>query len=166
MAKNHSIMCIILDFVDFNPPSVPSFPKYFNFSYIQVLYIPGYLCGPFIIVSDQLYFFLRGSSEPHTILQCQASTRVTSDIMNIWVSLWISFFNNCWCFGCLVHFCACGDCMLLPSKTTNTFLWVVKANLESVIMYMQRWKYFHHIHHFALNNSYFHQHWSYRYPWV
>lgn len=156
MAKNHSLPHIILDFVGHNPPLVPSFPKYLDFSYIQVLYIPCCLCG-LSIFFFWFFPFLIGSLELHIIVRCQATARVTG-IMKIWVSLWIYFLNNCICFGC-PFFAVDRDCMMFLSRmTTSSFLWVVKANLESVIMYVHRWKYFHHIYHFALNNSNFHPH--------
>lgn len=159
MAENHYlIMCIILDFVGFNPLSVPSFPKYLDFSHIQILYVSGYLCGLSIFVSDQLYSFLKRvirTTHSITISGYYRSNRHTW-----WTfEFHYGFLSLITAYVLAVLFCGCGVCMMLLSRmTTNTFLGVVKANLESVIMYMHRWKYFHHIHHFALNGSNFHLH--------
>lgn len=154
MAKNHYLMCIILDFVGFNPPSVPSFPKYLRL----LLYTNSlcFWCGLSIFVSDQLYSFLkRVIRTSHNIAMSgyYRSNRHTS-----WTfEFHYGFLSLITAYVLAVLFCGCGDCIMLLSRmTTNTFLWVVKANLESVIMYMHRWKYFHHVHHFALNDSNFH----------
>lgn len=50
MAKNHSLMPTIFDFVNLNPPSVTSFPKYLVFSHMEALYVLSAVClGIFLV---------------------------------------------------------------------------------------------------------------------